>query len=168
MRLKARSGADLLPVARKIVYVPETARLEKLLQVFQDRRLHLAIVVDEYGGTVGLVTLENILEELVGQILDEFDQEKPMSVRIGEHSWDIAGALPVHDLEQLIGVSLAEDEATTASGWVTRRSGGFPKTGDVLTAGDYEIRVEEMDETRVARLRLNRAQKPEDKPSGGR
>ena len=167
MRLKARCGADLLPAARKIVYVPETARLEKLLQVFQDRRLHLAIVVDEYGGTVGLVTLENILEELVGQIQDEFDQEKPMAVRIGEHSWDIAGALPVHDLEQLIGVSLAEAEATTASGWVTRRSGGFPQAGDVLTVGDFEIRVEEMDETRVARLRLNRAKKPEDKPPGG-
>jgi CBS domain containing-hemolysin-like protein len=70
-------------------------------------------------------------------------------------------------LEQLIGVSLAEEEATTASGWVTRRSGGFPKTGDVLKVGDYEMRVEEMDETRVARLRLNRAQKPEDKPLGG-
>jgi CBS domain containing-hemolysin-like protein len=166
MRLKARCGADLLPAARKIVYVPETARLEKLLQVFQDRRLHLAIVVDEYGGTVGLVTLENILEELVGQIQDEFDQEKPMAVRIGEHSWDIAGALPVHDLEQLIGVSLAEEEATTASGWVTRRSGGFPKAGDVLAVGDYEIRVEEMDDTRVARLRLSRVQKPEDKSSG--
>jgi len=168
MRLKARCGADLLPAARKIVYVPETARLEKLLQVFQDRRLHLAIVVDEYGGTVGLVTLENILEELVGQIQDEFDQEKPMAVRIGEHSWDIAGALPVHDLEQLIGVSLAEGEATTTSGWVTRRSGGFAKAGDVLKVGEYEIRVEEMDETRVARLRLSRAKKPEDKPPGGR
>jgi len=166
MRLKARCGADLLPVARKIVYVPESARLEKLLQVFQERRLHLAIVVDEYGGTVGLVTLENILEELVGQIQDEFDQEKPMAVRIGEHSWDIAGALPVHDLEQLIGVSLAEEEATTASGWLTRRSGGFPKAGDVVKAGDYEMRVEEMDDTRVARLRLTRSQKPEDKPSG--
>jgi CBS domain containing-hemolysin-like protein len=166
MRLKARCGADLLPAARKIVYVPETARLEKLLQVFQDRRLHLAIVVDEYGGTVGLVTLENILEELVGQIQDEFDQEKPMAVRIGEHSWDIAGALPVHDLEQLIGVSLTEEEATTASGWVTRRSGGFPKAGDVLAVGDYEMRVEEMDDTRVARLRLSRAQKPEDTSSG--
>src|SRR5207249_4119615 len=72
MRLKGRSGADLLPVARKLIYVPETARLEKLLQLFLERKLHFAIVVDEYGGTVGLVTLENILEELVGQIQDEF------------------------------------------------------------------------------------------------
>jgi CBS domain containing-hemolysin-like protein len=166
MRLKAKSGVELRPVARKLVYVPETARLEKLLQIFQDRRLHLAIVVDEYGGTVGLVTLENILEELVGQIQDEFDQEKPMAVRIGEHGWDVAGALPVHDLEQLLGVSLAEAEATTASGWVTRRSGGFPKTGDVLTVGDFEIRVEEMDDTRVARLRLTRVAKPADPAPG--
>jgi magnesium and cobalt transporter len=74
--------------------------------------------------------------------------------------------LPVHDLEQLIGVSLTEEEATTASGWVTRRSGGFPKAGDVLAVGDYEMRVEEMDDTRVARLRLSRAQKPEDTSSG--
>src|SRR5438552_10850415 len=67
MRLKARSGADLLPAARKLIYVPETARLEKLLHLFLERKLHLEIVVDEYGGTLGLVTLENIMEELVGQ-----------------------------------------------------------------------------------------------------
>jgi CBS domain containing-hemolysin-like protein len=167
MRLKAKSGNDLRPVARKIVYVPETARLEKLLQILQDRKLHLAAVVDEYGGTVGLVTLENILEELVGQIQDEFDQEKPLAVRLSENSWDIAGALPVHDLEQLIGVPLGEQEATTASGWVTRRLGGFPKAGDVLTVADCEIRVEEMDETRVARLRLSRTRKAGDRPAGG-
>ena len=103
MRIKARTGADLLPVARKLIYVPETARLEKLLQLFLERKLHLAIVVDEYGGTVGLVTLENILEELVGQIQDEFDQEKPLLVRASETTWEAAGALPLHELEELIG-----------------------------------------------------------------
>src|SRR6185503_13919066 len=78
MRIKARSGKDLLPAARNLIYVPETARLEKLLQIFLERKLHLALVVDEYGGIRGLVTLENILEQLVGQIQDEFDQEKPL------------------------------------------------------------------------------------------
>ncbi|MBI5801808.1 MAG: HlyC/CorC family transporter, partial [Verrucomicrobia bacterium] len=77
MRLKSRSGADLAVVARKLICVPPTARLEGLLQLLLDRKLHLAIVVDEYGGTVGLVTLENIIEEVVGPIQDEFDQEKP-------------------------------------------------------------------------------------------
>ena len=95
MRLKARSGADLLPAARKLIYVPESARLERLLQFFLERKLHLAIVVDEYGGTLGMVSLENILEELVGQIQDEFDQEKPLLARTGENTWEAAGHLAV-------------------------------------------------------------------------
>jgi CBS domain containing-hemolysin-like protein len=162
MRLRARSGADLRPVARKIVYAPGTARLEKLLQIFLDRKLHLAIVVDEYGGTVGLVTLENILEELVGQIQDEFDQEKPLVVRTGEQTWEILGGLPMHDLEQMVGTPLAEEGVTTTSGWVTLRLGGFPKVGDVVTAGEFELRVEEMDDTRVERLYLRRLAKADE------
>ena len=102
MRLKARSGADLLPSARKLIYVPEKAHLENLLQLFLERKLHLAIVVDEYGGTVGMVTLENILEELVGQIQDEFDQEKPLVVRTGDNTWEGDGALPLHELEEIV------------------------------------------------------------------
>jgi CBS domain containing-hemolysin-like protein len=156
MRIRARSGADLKPVARKLIYVPETARLEKLLQIFLDGKMHLAIVVDEYGGTLGMVTLENILEELVGQIQDEFDQEKPQLVRLDEGAWDAMGTLPLHELEELTGESLREEGITTASGWVTQRLGGFPKTGDVVTVGRYELRVEEMEGTRVARLRITR------------
>ncbi|HWX19536.1 MAG TPA: hemolysin family protein [Candidatus Binatia bacterium] len=154
MRLKARRGADLLPAARKLIYVPETAHLEKLLKLFLERKLHLAIVVDEYGDTVGMVTLENILEELVGQIQDEFDQEKPLLVRTSETAWEAAGALPLHELEEIIGGSLREEGITTVSGWVTQRLGGFPKAGDVLPIGAYELRVEAMDGMRVARLKL--------------
>jgi CBS domain containing-hemolysin-like protein len=156
MRLKGKRGADLIPVARKIVYVPESARLEKLLQRLLDRKLHLAIVVDEYGGTIGLITLENILEELVGQIQDEFDQEKPMAVKVGGQSWEILGTLPVHDLEELAGEPLAGEGITTTSGWITQRLGGFPKVGDVVTLAGGELRVEEMDDTRVARVHLRR------------
>jgi CBS domain containing-hemolysin-like protein len=156
MRLKARSGADLLPAARRIIYVPETARLEKLLQRFLERKLHLAIVVDEYGGTVGLVTLENIVEELVGQIQDEFDQEKPLLTRSSETSWEVAGALPLHELEELVGASLRAEGITTTSGWMTQRLGGFPKAGDSVKIGNHELRVEEMEGTRVARLRVSR------------
>jgi len=159
MRLKARSGAELLPVARKIVYVPETARLETLLRKFLDRKLHLAIIVDEYGGTVGLLTLENIIEELVGQIQDEFDQEKPLFAKVGEQTWEVQGTLPVRDLEELAGEPLGEEGVTTASGWVTRRLGGFPKAGDVIALANCELRVEELDETRVARLRLRKLAK---------
>lgn len=156
MRLKARQGADLAAVAWKMIYIPETARLEKLLQLFLERKLHMAIVVDEYGGTVGLVTLENVLEELVGQIQDEFDQEKPLLQKIGHETWNIAGGLPLHQLSELIGEPLLSDGITTVNGWVTQRLGGFPKPGDLVSVGDFELRVEEMDGLRVARIRLAR------------
>ncbi len=161
LRLRAKCGADLFPAARKIIYVPETARLEKLLSLFLERKLHFAIVVDEYGGTVGMVTLENILEELVGQIQDEFDQEKPLLVKTGDHSWEADGALPLHELSELVHEPLAEEGITTASGWLTYRLGGFPKEGDVVTAGDCELRVEAVDDRRVARLSVTRVPRKE-------
>ena len=160
MRLKARTGIDLLPVARKLIYVPESSRLEKLLQLFLDRKLHLAIVVDEYGGTVGMVTLENILEELVGQIQDEFDQEKPLLVRTTDSSWEVSGGLPLHELEDVVGLPLVQEGITTVSGWVTHRLGGFPRKGDVVSLGHFELRVEEIDGMRVSRLLLSKAGKP--------
>jgi len=161
MRLKARSGADLRRAARKLIYVPETAHLEKLLQLFLERKLHFAIVVDEYGGTVGMVTLENILEELVGQIQDEFDQEKPLLVPIGQHGWEVGGGLPLHELEELVGEPLRQEGITTVSGWVTRRLGGFPKAGDTLAVGPYDLRVEAMDGMLVASLKLTKRAKAE-------
>ena len=143
-------------MARKLIYVPETARLEKLLQLFLERKLHFAIVVDEYGGTIGIVTLENVLEELVGQIQDEFDQEKPELVRLGENVWEVAGTLPLHDLEKIIGETPHDEGIATASGWVTRKFGGFPKAGDIVRVGPCELRVEEMDGPRVARLKITK------------
>lgn len=156
MRIKARTGADLTPAVRKIIYVPDTAHLEKLLHLFLERRLHLAVAVDEFGGTLGMVTLENILEELVGPIQDEFDQEKPLTVRQDENTWEVDGALPVHDLAELAGVAIEAEGSSTTSGWVTQKLGGFPKAGDVLKLGAFELTVEDMDGPRVASLKLRR------------
>ncbi len=155
-RHRAHSGADLAGVARKIIYIPETARLEKVLQLFQERKLHFALVVDEYGDTLGLVTLENVLEEIVGQIQDEFDQEKPLLVKHSDTAWDIDGALPLHELSDLVGEPLAQEGVTTTSGLVTVRLGGFPKEGDVVTLGEFTLRVDEMAGPRVARLKLEK------------
>lgn len=161
MRLKARSGADLLPASRKLLYVPETAHLNKLLQLFRTRKLHMAIVVDEWGGTVGLVTLENVLEELVGQIQDEFDQEAPLLTRTGDRSWELAGALPLHELEEVVGQQLHQEGVATVSGWVTHRLGGFPKPGEAVLIDSYELKVIEMQGPKVARLSLK---KPDSEP----
>lgn len=163
-RYRVQTGGGLLASSRKLIYVPETARLEKLLQLFLERRLHFAIVVDEYGGTVGMVTLENILEELVGQIQDEFDQENPLLVRRNETTWEVSGALPLHELDEVLGEPLQEEGVTTVSGWVTHRLGGFPKAGDVLTVGAYELHVEEMDGTRVGKLKITKRAAEEGTP----
>lgn len=155
-REPGRTAADLLSLARKLIYVPETARLEKLLKLFLDRKLHFAIVVDEYGGTVGIVTLENVLEELVGEIQDEFDQEKPELVRVGENVWEATGTMPLHELEKITGEMPQEEGIATASGWMTQKLGGFPKVGDIVRAGPCELRVEEMDGPLVARLKITK------------
>jgi CBS domain containing-hemolysin-like protein len=160
LRSQASRGEDLRSVTRKLIYVPETTRLEKLLSLFLERKLHFALVVDEYGGTVGMVTLENVLEELVGQIQDEFDQEKPLLLRRGPDQWEIEGALPLHELADLVGQNLPGDNVATTSGWVTQRLGGFPKVGDVLTLGAYELRVDRTDHMRVTRLTLKRQPEP--------
>ena len=160
----AAQGAErrgLLPVARKLIYVPETARLERLLQLFLERKLHLAIVVDEYGGTMGMVTLENILEELVGQIQDEFDQEKPLLVRTSEKLGS-AGALPLHELEELVGEPLGGGHHHGQRLGDTS-AGRLPETGDTLTVGAYELRVEEMEGLRVARLKITK--RPQERSS---
>jgi CBS domain containing-hemolysin-like protein len=167
MRAQAKRGADLLRIARKLIYVPETARLERLLALFLERKLHMAIVVDEYGGTTGMVTLENILEELVGQIQDEFDQEKPLLHYLDERTFELDGSLPLHELGELVGETLQEEGVTTTSGWVTHRLGGFPKAGDVVEIGQYELRVEEMAGPRVARLKLIKKPEPPAEEEGG-
>jgi CBS domain containing-hemolysin-like protein len=145
LREKARTAAD-----------PETARLEKLLQLFLERKSHFAAVVDEYGGTTGIVTLENVLEALVGQIQDEFDSEKSDLVRLSETVWEAAGTLALHDLEKITGPVEHDEGIATASGWVTQKFGGFPKSGDTLAVGACELRVEEMDGPRVARLKITK------------
>jgi CBS domain containing-hemolysin-like protein len=156
MRLKARKGAELVSVCRKLIYIPETARLEKLLQLFLDRKLHLALVVDEYGSTVGMVTLENIVEEIVGQIQDEFDQEKPLLTKKDALTWEVDGSLALHDLSEVVHEPLAGDGITTVSGWITQRLGGFPKVGDAVALADHDLVVEAVDGLRVSRLKLTR------------
>lgn len=159
-RDKARTVADLLPFARKPVYVPETARLEKLLQLFLERKAHFAAVVDEFGATLGIVTIENVLETLVGQIQDEFDQEKSEFSQIGENVWEAAGALPLPELEKIVGPVEHGEGVATASGWVTERLGGFPRAGDTLAIGNFELHVDATDGARVERLKITRRRDP--------
>ena len=155
-RNRAKRAADLLPASRKIIYVPETCRLEKILQLFLERKLHFAIVVDEFGGTVGMITLEDVLEELVGEIQDEFDQEIPQLKQLDDGTWEASGMLPVHELEDLVGESALEEGISTISGLLTQRLGGFPKEGDKLEVGEFEIEVTETAGPKVEKVKFSR------------
>ena len=156
LRDSAKTAADLLPAARPLFYIPETARLDGLMRRFLDRKTHFAVVVDEFGGTVGIVTLENTIEAVVGQIQDEFDTEKSELVRLGENIWEAAGTLALHELERIIGTVPHDENTTTASGWLTEKLGGFPKPGDCVSVGGFELRVDEMDGPRVRKLKMSR------------
>jgi len=118
-------------------------------------------VVDEFGGTLGIVTLENVIEAIVGQIQDEFDAEAVQIIRRSDQVWEASGTLPLHDLESIIGPVPHEESVATASGWVTQRLGGFPKTGDSLVVDNYELHVESMDGLRVARLKITQLRAPD-------
>jgi len=155
---RRQSAVALLPLARPLFYIPETAALDQLLRRFLDRKAHFAVVVDEFGGTVGIVTLENAIEALVGPIQDEFDTEKSELVRLGENVWEAAGTLALHELEKVIGTVPHDESTTTTSGWVTEKLGGFPHPGDVVFFGEFELRVEEMNGTRVGKLKVKRNQ----------
>jgi CBS domain containing-hemolysin-like protein len=156
-RRTVKTADELREFARELVYTPETARLEGLLQIFLDRKLHFALVVNEYGDTVGMVTLENILEELVGQIRDEFDEhEKPFFVQTDEVTWALEGSMPLHELEELTGEPCDDKGVTTVSGLITKRLGTFANVGDVLELGRYELRVEQTYRRQVERARLTK------------
>ncbi len=161
-RRTAQKASDLLPFARQLVYVPESARLERLLHIFLDRKLHFGLVVNEFGDTVGMITLENILEELVGQIQDEFDHEQPMFKKIDEDNWDVLGVMPLHELSELTGESCEEKGVTTVSGLITRRLGTFPHVGDKLRIGCFELRVEQTYRLQVEQARLTRLEEEEE------
>ncbi|MBT5926942.1 MAG: HlyC/CorC family transporter [Verrucomicrobia bacterium] len=154
MRNRFDSGQDLVQISRKILHFPETSRLEKALRLFLKRRLHLAMVVDEYGSTVGMITLEDILEELVGEIQDEFDQEQPLIIRHTDGSYDIMGLLPLHELSELIGTSIQEEGINTVSGWMTHKLGEFPEIGDIVEEGNHIMKVLNVDSHRIERLHL--------------
>ena len=157
LRRQAKRGSDLARAARKIIFVPETACLERLLALFLERKQHLALVVDEYGGTTGLVTLENVLEELVGPIEDEFDLEEPLVRPTGWETWEVSGELCARKLEALVGEHVDQAAGgSTVSGLITRELGRFPQLGDAVALGRWELRVAEMCGTRVLQAKVSR------------
>jgi CBS domain containing-hemolysin-like protein len=139
-------------LVRPAIHVPETISLERLLYLFQSRGLHIALLVDEFGGASGIVTLENVLEALVGDIHDEYDRGPSLTPRkLAEDRWRVPGMAKVETVEQLIGLTL-DTEQDTISGWFIDHKDGFPRRGDLLEVDGWRFVVESLDKRRIASL----------------
>ncbi|HEY2614764.1 MAG TPA: hemolysin family protein [Chthoniobacterales bacterium] len=147
---------DLLRIRRELTPVPEMMSLEKLLNLFLSKHAHLAIVVDEYGGTVGMVTLENVLEEIVGDIQDEFDSEKAEFRAINENEFSLDGAVGLYELRDLAGLELESPDVSTIGGYVTHLLGHLPRQGEQVRIDGYLVTVSQTDGRRVGQLHFRK------------
>lgn len=143
-------------LVRPAIHVPETISLERLLYLFQSRGLHIAILVDEFGGASGIATLENVLESLVGDIQDEYDRAPALQPRkIADDRWRVPGMARVETVETLLDIEF-DTEQDTMSGWFIDYRDGFPRRGDVLEWAGYRFVVESIDKRRIASLLVER------------
>ncbi|MEA2631391.1 MAG: magnesium and cobalt exporter, family [Chloroflexota bacterium] len=145
----------LRSILRTPVFVPESMSVDDLLHEFQRRKVHIAIVLDEYGGTAGLVTIEDLLEEIVGEIQDEYDEEEPLIVRLSEDEARVDGRADVDDLADLFDTNLGledADEYDTVGGLIYHRIGGVPKPGDQVAVDGLTLTVETIDGRRVGKV----------------
>jgi CBS domain containing-hemolysin-like protein len=133
-------------------FVPESKRADQLLQEFQAKRLHLAIVVDEFGGTAGLVALEDLLEELVGEIADEYDEPERLIQRVDAKTYRVAGKLPIDELRALTGLKISDEDYDTVGGWVLDLFGRVPRKAERMEAADFALTVEKVERTRVVEV----------------
>jgi putative hemolysin len=133
-------------------FVPESKRADALLQEFQAKKLHLAIVVDEYGGTAGLVALEDLLEELVGEIADEYDEPERLIQRLDDSTFRVSGKLPVEDLNTATGLRLSNESYDTVGGWVLDLFGRVPRKGERRETPELTVTVEKVERTRVVEV----------------
>jgi CBS domain containing-hemolysin-like protein len=147
---------DLLKIKRELIPVPEMMSLEKLLKLFLSKHAHLALVVDEFGGTVGMVTMENVLEELVGDIQDEFDFEKEEFRKISANEFSVDGSLGLYELNDLAKLDLESADVSTIGGYVTHLLGHLPKTGEQVKIDDYLVTVSQADNRRVKQLHFKK------------
>ncbi|MDX1542363.1 MAG: gliding motility-associated protein GldE [Christiangramia sp.] len=156
-----RKNFDWTSLIREPYFVPENKKLDDLLNEFKNKKNHLAIVVDEYGGTSGLISLEDIIEEIVGDISDEFDDEDLIYSKLDENNFVFEGKTPLKDFYKIAKIedsSVFEDqkgEADTLAGFLLEISGGFPKKNDVITFLNYAFTIEVIDDKRIKQIKLS-------------
>ena len=147
-------------IIRPPFYVPETKKIDDLLEEFQKNKVHMAIVVDEYGGTSGIVTLEDVLEEIVGEITDEFDEEEKFFTKISENKYLFDGKTMLNDFYKVLGLeeSVFDDikgEADTLAGLILELKGEIPVKNDTINCKNYVFTIEAVDNRRIKQIKVD-------------
>jgi putative hemolysin len=156
------AASKLTGIMRSAVFVPESKRVDDLLTDLRRSRVHIAVVVDEYGGTAGIVTIEDILEEIVGEIQDEYDRELPLYQFASSGEITVDGRISVDELSELIGCALPESSSETVGGFVQQQLGHIPDVGETVEAGVVTIQVASVEGRRVRALKIRRSDQQRD------
>ena len=157
--LDRASDFDWHPLMRQPYFVPESKLIEDLLRDFQNKRTHFAIVVDEFGGTSGIVTMEDILEEIIGDIKDEFDEEETSNRKLDDFNYLFAGKTMIHDICRTMNLpqdtfDRVRGDSESLGGLVLELAGEFPKVNDVIKCGDFDFTVVESDKNRIIQVKV--------------
>lgn len=157
----ALKGGDvnLSRIARKSYFIPENIKIDDLLAQMRKRKLHIAIVADEYGGTSGLVTMEDIIEEIVGEIEDEYDLEPPPIVKLGTGVYMVDATVTISDLNEELDLKLPEAEIETVGGLIYDLVGSLPETGQILEYDGIKFTVHEIDGQRIVKVKMDLGKK---------
>ena len=158
-------GFDIRPLIRDCLVVPETKRIEQILREFQSRKLQMAIVIDEWGSVEGLITIEDVVEELVGEIQDEFDEDEAAIEPLGENTYAVDGRIPITDVNDYFDLDLPHEDFDTIGGFVLGSLGRPPDPGDVVPADGVTLRVKAVDGPRVSMLTLERGDQTREEPA---
>ncbi|MBQ7559562.1 MAG: HlyC/CorC family transporter [Synergistaceae bacterium] len=141
---------------RKPIFVPETIKTAEVLEAMRREHIHIAIIVDEYGGVAGLVTMEDILEQIVGEIQDEYDQEVPEIQKLEDGSYSVQGGISLENLSDALGSEFESDDAESLGGLVLTLSGSFPEAGEIFEYNGWKIKVEALEDHRITLLNLSK------------
>jgi CBS domain containing-hemolysin-like protein len=154
---RRESRTSLREIARKGYFIPQTMNLESLLREFKRKKVHIAIVVDEYGGTSGLITIEDLIEEVFGEIEDEYDMEEERLIPMKD-GWVLAdGRLEIEELEEHLNIEISEKDFESVGGFIFHLIGRVPKQGEVIDYPGLEIRIEAADDRKVEKVRIRKA-----------
>ena len=149
---RTRKEITVEDIARPAIFVPESKKIAELLREMQQQKTHMAIVVDEYGDVAGLVTMEDLLEEIVGEIADEYDRGESLVEPVDDLTMRVDGRLPIDELEELVDADLPDEEWDTVGGLLAGVLGRLPKRGDEVTLGGVILRVEKVKGRRIAKV----------------